>query len=78
MSLVYHVIAIFLLIKKSFIYSFIFGSAGSLSLHGRFFSCGERRLLSSCGVQASHFSGFSCCRAWALGVCASVVLAPGL
>ena len=23
-------------------------------------------LLSSCGVQTSHYSGFSCCRAWAL------------
>ena len=31
-----------------------------------------------CGVWASHCSGFSCCRAWALGVPASVVVACGL
>ena len=31
-----------------------------------------------CGVWASHCSGFSCCRAWALGVQASVVVAHGL
>ena len=48
MSLVYHVISIFLFINKSFIYSFIVGSAGSLSLRGLFFSCSERGLLSSC------------------------------
>ena len=36
----------------------------ALSLHcysGFFSSCGERGLLSSCGVQASHCSGSSCC-----------------
>lgn len=33
---------------------------------------------SSCGVQASHCGGFSCCRAWALGAWASVVVARGL
>ena len=32
-----------------------------------FSSCGEQELLSSCGVQASHCSVFSCCRAQALG-----------
>ena len=31
-----------------------------------------------CGVQASHCSGFSCCRARALGTWASVVVARGL
>ena len=31
-----------------------------------------------CGAWASHCSGFSCCRAWALGVQASVVVARGL
>ena len=30
-------------------------------------SCGEWGLLSSCGVQASHYGGFSCCGAPALG-----------
>ena len=33
---------------------------------------------SSCGEQASHCGGFSCCRARALGVRASVVAACGL
>ena len=32
-----------------------------------FSSCGERGLLSSCGVRGSHCSSFSCCRAQALG-----------
>ena len=31
-----------------------------------------------CCVRASHCGGFSCCRAWALGVQASVVVARGL
>ena len=42
-----------------------------------FSSCGERGLL-CCSAQASHCSGFSCCRAWALGTRASVVVAHGL
>ena len=29
-------------------------------------SCGQQRLISSCGVQASQCFGFSCCRALAL------------
>ena len=33
---------------------------------------------SSCGKRASHCSGFSCCRARALGMRASVVVARGL
>ena len=32
-----------------------------------FSSYGEQGLLSSCGAQASHCGGFSCCTAWALG-----------
>ena len=32
-----------------------------------FSSCGEQGLLSSFGARASHCSGFSCCRAQALG-----------
>ena len=31
-----------------------------------------------CGARASHCSGFSCCRAWAPGARASVVVARGL
>ena len=41
-------------------------------------SCGEQRLLSSCGAQASHCSGFSCCSAWAIGHAGSVVMAHKL
>ena len=31
-----------------------------------------------CSAWASHYSGFSCCGAWALGTWASVVVAHGL
>ena len=40
----------------------------------RFF-CGEWRLLSTCGVQASHCSGFSCCKPQVPGTQASVFAA---
>ena len=36
-----------------------------------------RGLLSGCDAWASHCSGFSCCRAWALGTWVSVVAAHG-
>ena len=49
----------------NFIYLFL-AVLSSLLLR-LFFSCGEQKLLSSCGVQASHWGIFSCCRAWALG-----------
>ena len=45
---------------------------------GLFSSCGEWRLLSSCSVRGSHYGGFSCCRAQALGAPASVVVVPRL
>ena len=32
-----------------------------------FSSCGDWGLLSNCHAWVSHCSGFSCCRAWALG-----------
>ena len=51
----------------NFIY--LFGCAG-LSL-----LCG---LFSSCGSRTPHHSGFSHCRAWALGRVGSVAAAPGL
>ena len=43
-----------------------------------FSSSSKWGLLCSCGVQASHCGGFSCCRAWALGPRASVVQLMGL
>ena len=45
----------------------VFGSAGSLWSCGLFSVCREQTLLSSGGAWASHWHGFSCCRAWALG-----------
>ena len=41
-------------------------------------SLSEWGLLSGCGVWASQWNGFLCCRARALGVHASVVVARGL
>ena len=64
--------------KKKISYSFIFGCIGSLSLHRLFSGYSKRGLLSSCGAQASHCSGFSCCRARALDIWASVVETPRL
>ena len=63
---------------ESFFFPSVFGRVGSLLLRGLFSSCGELVLLSSCGVQASHCSGFSCCGAWVLGAQTSVVVGPRL
>ena len=52
----------------------IFACTRSSLLSGLFYSWGKQRLLSSCGAQASHCGGFSCCRAWALGCMGSVVV----
>ena len=49
------------------IYLLIFGCAGSSLLCWLFSSWRDQGLLSSCCVQASHCSGFSCRRAQALG-----------
>ena len=43
-----------------------------------FSSCSERGATLRCSVRASHCGGFSCCRAWALGTRASVVVVHGL
>ena len=43
-----------------------------------FSSCSELGLLSSYSAQAFCSSGFSCCRAWAVGTWASVVVVHGL
>ena len=43
-----------------------------------FSSCSERGATLRCGARAPHCSGFSCCRAWALGARASAVVACGL
>ena len=44
-----------------------FGCAGSSLLCRLFSSCSEWRLLCSCHVGVSHYSGVSCCGACALG-----------
>ena len=61
------------LFLSNFIYLFIFDCAGSSLPRGLFSSCGEWGLLSSCGAQTSHCSGFSCCRARDLGCVGSLV-----
>ena len=60
-----------------FIY-FIFGCIGSSLLHTGFSLVAVSGATLCCGVQASHFGGFSCCGARILGVRASVVVAHGL
>ena len=48
-----------LFVFYNFVY--LFGYAESLLLPGLFCTCGERGLLSSCGVWASRYGGFSHC-----------------
>ena len=50
-----------------FIYLFLAVLGGSSLLSGPFSSCDEQMLLSSCGVQTSHCTGFSRFGAGALG-----------
>ena len=74
-----HVIlqAYFSCILKNIYYLFLFG-LGLRCCEGFSLVVASEGLLSSCGAQASHCSGPSCCAAWALGMWASVVVAPGL
>ena len=65
-------------LKILFIYILFFGCAGSFLPHGFFSSCRQQGLLSSCSAQASHYWGFSCCRAWALWHVGLVFSALGL
>ena len=57
--------------NSSFLISLFFGCTGSLVAASGGYS-------SFCGARVSHCSGFSCCRARALGARASVVVARGL
>ena len=62
-----------------FIYLFIiFGGVGSALLGAGFLQLWRAGATLHCGARASHCSGFSCCRARALGARASVVVARGL
>ena len=58
-------------------YLFIVGCAGSLLVH-RFSLVLASRGYSLVGVRASHCSGFSCCRAWALCGQTSIAVVCGL
>ena len=55
-------------------YLIIFDCSGSSLSCGLSSSFCEQGLLSSCDVQASHFGGFSCCRAWSTQASAVAVL----
>ena len=57
---------------------FIFGCIGSSLLHAGFLQLQRAGASLRCSVQACHCSGFSCCRAGAPGVRASVAVACGL
>ena len=61
-----------------FIYLFIFGCVGSLLLHEGFLQLWRAGATLHCSARVSHCGGFSCCRARALGVWASVVVARRL
>ena len=54
---------------------FTFGCAGSLMLHAGFLQLQRAVATFHCGVQASHCSGFSCCRAQTLHTRSSAVVA---
>ena len=57
---------------------FTFGCVGSLLLCTGFLQLQRAGATLHCGAWASHWGGFSCCRAWALGTWASLVVAHGL
>ena len=60
------------------IYLYVLAIVGLHCCTLAFSSCREWGLLFSCGTQASHCSGFSCCGGQTLGMLASVVVAYGL
>ena len=68
----------FFYINFLILFIFIFGCVGSSLLRAGFLWLRQVGATLSCGVQASHCSGFSYCGARALGTRASVVVARGL
>ena len=60
-----------------YFYLFIFDCIGSSLLRAGFLWLLRVGATLHCGARASHCTGFSCCRAWALGTWASVVVAHG-
>ena len=65
-------ILLVLLKKIFFLVGWVFVAACKLSLVAAAGGC-----CGSCGAWTSYCSGFSCCRAWALGAWASEAAAPG-
>ena len=57
---------------------FVYGYVGSSLLRPGFLQLRRAGATLPCGAQTSHYGGFSCCGAQALGTWASVVLARGL
>ena len=65
-----------LLFHSNFIY-YLFLAVLGLPCSAWAFSSDETELLSSWSAWTSHCSGFSCCRAWAIGCRTSVIVVPG-
>ena len=59
-------------------YFLFFGCIGSLLLCAGFLQLWWVGATLRCSAWASHWGGFSCCRAWALGLWASIVVSHGL
>ena len=57
------------------LFIYLFGCIGSSLLRAGFLQLWQAGATLRCGARASHCGGFSCCRAWALGMRASVVAA---
>ena len=64
------------LFHSNFIY-YLFLAVLGLPCSAWAFSSDETELLSSWSAWTSHCSGFSCCRAWAIGCRTSVIVVPG-
>ena len=75
------ILPIFFVFNK-FIYLFVFIFLAVFwvfnAVRGLSLVVASRGATPCCGAQSSHCRGFSCCRAWALGAQASVVVAHGL
>ena len=65
----------FIFLKIYLFYLFIFGCIGSSLLCMDFLQLRQAGATLRCGARASRCGGFSCCKAWALGIWASVAVA---
>ena len=62
----------FLFLRISLFMCVLLSVLGLLCCTWTFSSCSMWGLLSSCGAQASHYSGFSCCGGWAMSTGSAV------